>query len=53
MHNYNLTNVMADIAGSARQLIMFMPYRNLNGDMWDDVGSGIAHLSTLILVLAR
>jgi hypothetical protein len=44
---------MADIADSAPQLFMFMPYRNLDGDMWDDVGSGIAHLSPLILVLAH
>jgi hypothetical protein len=31
----------------------FTSYRNLNGDMWNDVGSGIARLSLLILMLAR
>jgi hypothetical protein len=29
-----------------------MPYHDLNRDMWDDVRSGIAHLSLLILMLA-
>jgi hypothetical protein len=48
-----LANDMADIAGDAPQLFMFTLIRNLHGDMWDDAGSGIAHLSPLILMLAR
>jgi hypothetical protein len=28
-------------------------YRNIDGDMWDDVRSGIVRLSFLILVLVR
>jgi hypothetical protein len=42
-----------DIAGDAPQLFMFTPNRNLDEDMWDNVGSGIAHLSHLILILTR
>jgi hypothetical protein len=48
-----LANVMTDIADDVSQLFLFMPYHDLGGDMWDDVGSRIAHLSVLILVLAR
>jgi hypothetical protein len=44
---------MMDIAGDAPQLFMFTPIHNLDGYMWDDVGSGIAHLSPLILMLAH
>jgi hypothetical protein len=32
---------------------MFTLICNLDGDMWDDAGSGIAHLSPLILILAH
>jgi hypothetical protein len=46
-----LANGMTDIAGDAPQLFMFMSIRDLDGDMWDDAGSGIAHLSPLILML--
>jgi hypothetical protein len=31
----------------------FMLYHNLDEDMWDDVGSGISHLSLLILMLTH
>jgi hypothetical protein len=48
-----LANGMTDIASDALQLFMFMPYRYLDEDMWNNVGSGIAHLSPLILILAR
>jgi hypothetical protein len=44
---------MTDIAGDAPQLFMFTSIRDLDGDMWDDAGSGITHLSLLILILAR
>jgi hypothetical protein len=44
---------MTDIAGDALQLFMFTPYRDLDEDIWDNVGSGIAHLSFLILILAH
>jgi hypothetical protein len=42
--------------GHSRQrstTFLFTPYRNLDGDMWDDVESGIAHLSLLNLVFAH
>jgi hypothetical protein len=48
-----LANGMTDIAGDALQLFMFTPIYDLSGDIWDDMGSGIAHLSPLILMLAR
>jgi hypothetical protein len=48
-----LANGMTDIADDAPQLFMFTPNRDLDEDMWDNVGSGIAHLSLLILILAR
>jgi hypothetical protein len=48
-----LANGMTNIAGDAPQLFMFMPNRDLDEDMWDNVGSEIAHLSCLILILAR
>jgi hypothetical protein len=48
-----LANGMTDIAGDAPQLFMFTSIRDLDGDMWDDAGSGIAHLSPLILMLFR
>jgi hypothetical protein len=44
---------MTDIAGDAPQLFMFMPFRDRDRDMWDDTGSGIAHLSPLILMLVH
>jgi hypothetical protein len=44
---------MIDIADDAMQLFMFMSIRDLDGDMWDNVGSRIAHLSPLILILTR
>jgi hypothetical protein len=31
----------------------FTPYHDLDEDMWDDMESGISHLSLLILVLTR
>jgi hypothetical protein len=48
-----LANGMMDIAGDVPQLFMFTPNRDLDEDMWDNVGSGIAHLSPLILILAH
>jgi hypothetical protein len=48
-----LANGMIDIAGDAPQLFMFTSIRDLDGDMWDNVESGISHLSPLILILAR
>jgi hypothetical protein len=48
-----LANGMTDIAGDAPQLFMFTSIRDLDGDMWDDAGRGIAHLSPLILMLSR
>jgi hypothetical protein len=48
-----LANVVTDIAGGVPQLFLFTLYHNLDGDMWDDVGSMIAHLSLLILMFAR
>jgi hypothetical protein len=48
-----LANCMTDIAGDVPGLFMFTPIRDLDEDMWDDAGSGIAHLSPLILILAR
>jgi hypothetical protein len=48
-----LANGMTDIAGDALQLFMFTPYRDLDEDIWDNVGSGIAHLSFLILILTH
>jgi hypothetical protein len=48
-----LASGMTDIAGDAPQLFMFMLNRDLDGDMWDDAGSGIAHLSPLISMLAH
>jgi hypothetical protein len=44
---------MMDIASDTPQLFMFTPNRDLDEYMWDNVGSGIAHLSPLILILAR
>jgi hypothetical protein len=46
-------NDITDIAGDTPQLFMFTPIRDLDGDMWDDAGSGIAHLSPLILMFSR
>jgi hypothetical protein len=37
-----LANGMTDIAGDAPQLFMFTSIHDLDGDMWDDAGSGIA-----------
>jgi hypothetical protein len=48
-----LANGMTDIASNAPQLFMFTSIRDLDRDMWDDAGSGIAHLSPLILMLSR
>jgi hypothetical protein len=48
-----LANDMTDIASDASQLFMFTPNHDLDKDMWDNVGSEIAHLSRLILILAR
>jgi hypothetical protein len=45
-----LANIITDIADGVSP---FMPYCDLDEDMWDDMGSGIAHLSLLNLVLAR
>jgi hypothetical protein len=39
--------------GMTAQLFMFTSIRDLDEYMWDDAGSGIAHLSPLILMLAR
>jgi hypothetical protein len=44
---------MMDIVGDATQLFIFTLNRDLDGDMWDDAGSRIAHLSPLILMLAH
>jgi hypothetical protein len=44
---------MSDIAGDASQLFIFTHIRDLDRDMWDDVESGIAHLSLLMLMLAH
>jgi hypothetical protein len=43
---------MMNIVGDARRLFMFTSIRNLDGDIWDDVGSEIAQ-SPLILMLAH
>jgi hypothetical protein len=48
-----LANGTTDIAGDAPQLFMFTPNRDLDEDMWDNVESGIAYLSSLILILAH
>jgi hypothetical protein len=48
-----LANGMIDIAGDATQLFIFTSIRDLDRDMWDNVGSGISHLSPLILILTR
>jgi hypothetical protein len=48
-----LANGMMNIASNALQLFMFTPNRDLDEDIWDNVESGIAHLSPLILILAR
>jgi hypothetical protein len=48
-----LANSMMDIVGDATQLFIFTLNRDLDGDMWDDAGSRIAHLSPLILMLAH
>jgi hypothetical protein len=44
---------MTNIASDAPQLFIFTSIRDLDGDTWDNVGGGIAHLSPLILILAR
>jgi hypothetical protein len=44
---------MIDIASDVPQFFMFTPIHDLDGDMWDDAGNGIAHLSPLIFMLAR
>jgi hypothetical protein len=48
-----LANGMIDIVGDALQLFMFTSIRDLDEDMWDNMGSGIAHLSSLVLILTR
>jgi hypothetical protein len=44
---------MMDIVGDAPRPFIFTLIRDLDRDMWDDAGSRIAHLSPLILMLAR
>jgi hypothetical protein len=46
-----LANGITDIASDVPQLFMFTSIHDLDGDIWDDVGSEIAHLSPLILIL--
>jgi hypothetical protein len=40
-----LANGMTDIADDAPRLYMFMPNCDLDEDMWDNMGSGIATYS--------
>jgi hypothetical protein len=47
-----LANVMTNIAGGVPQLFR-SNHITIYAKMWNDVGSEIAHLSLLVLVLAR